>query len=212
MAWDESLLENVAPCGQPILRFYAWNEPAATFGYSQHFRDIASWTQLRPLIRRPTGGGLVPHDADWTYSLAFPPGHFWYELPAVESYRLVHQWIHAALTSLGVPTQLAAVPSKPAPGRCFIGAEKHDLLRDGAKIAGAAQRRNRQGLLIQGSIQPGPGLAARRADWEEAMRETTRFPCGQIHWKPLIPDERWAARVMQLEHDKYSQSSYNERR
>src|SRR5688500_19908477 len=73
MALDEALLEQSSAIGGPILRLYGWAERAATFGYSQRYREVAEWTALRPLIRRPTGGGLVPHDADWTYSLVFPP-------------------------------------------------------------------------------------------------------------------------------------------
>ena len=84
MAWDEALLEAAPGLGQPVLRLYGWNQPAATFGYFQKHAEIARLTPLRPLIRRPTGGGLVPHDADWTYSLAFPPGHPWHELKATE--------------------------------------------------------------------------------------------------------------------------------
>src|ERR1700730_7736529 len=109
MSLDEVLMEAVALQGQPILRFYGWTEAAATFGYSQRYLDVAGWTSLRPLIRRPTGGGLVPHDADWTYSLVFPPGHSWYGLKALESYRRVHEWIHRAFASLHVPTQLSPV-------------------------------------------------------------------------------------------------------
>src|SRR5215212_7790516 len=82
MATDEVLLESAAEIGKPVLRFYCWNEPAATFGYSQRFADVSKLTHLRPLVRRPTGGGLVPHDADWTYSLVFPPNTPWYSLKA----------------------------------------------------------------------------------------------------------------------------------
>jgi len=74
MAMDEALLEAMPRFGQPVLRFYGWSEPAATFGYFQKFAEVERLTKLRPLIRRPTGGGLVPHDADWTYSLVFPAG------------------------------------------------------------------------------------------------------------------------------------------
>ncbi|HCE06326.1 MAG TPA: octanoyltransferase, partial [Verrucomicrobiales bacterium] len=35
MALDEALLENASTLGQPVLRFYDWTEPCATFGYSQ---------------------------------------------------------------------------------------------------------------------------------------------------------------------------------
>ena len=73
MALDEALLEASAHVGKPVLRFYGWAEPAATFGYFQKFADVERATLLRPLIRRPTGGGIVPHDADWTYSLVFSP-------------------------------------------------------------------------------------------------------------------------------------------
>src|ERR1043166_5075654 len=168
MALDEALLEAMPRLQRPGLRFYGWAEPAASFGYFQKFSDVERATPLRPLVRRPTGGGLVPHDADWTYSLTFPAGHDWHSLSAVESYRHVHEWIRAAFARLDLATELAPCCRKAEAGQCFAGHEKFDLLWRGRKIAGAAQRRNRLGLLIQGSVQP----AARswsRADWEQAM-------------------------------------------
>src|SRR6478752_6039108 len=93
MAIDEALLEATAALALPILRFYGWTEPAASFGYFQHYSDVERGTLLRPLVRRPTGGGIVPHDRDWTYSLVFPPQNKWYELSAKDSYCRVHGWI-----------------------------------------------------------------------------------------------------------------------
>ena len=57
MALDEALLEAMLQLQTPVLRFYGWTEPAATFGYFQKFSEVSATTQLRPLIRRPTGGG-----------------------------------------------------------------------------------------------------------------------------------------------------------
>src|ERR1039458_712179 len=42
MALDEVLLENVSQLGKPVLRFYGWTEPAATFGYFQKFAEVAA--------------------------------------------------------------------------------------------------------------------------------------------------------------------------
>src|SRR4051812_17912998 len=120
MACDEALLNYVGSIASPILRFYAWTEPAATFGYFQKYADIAAWSPLRPLIRRPTGGGLVPHDADWTYSVIIPPTHGWYELRATESYLHAHRWVSAALRASGIPAELAAIAQKEIPGQCFV--------------------------------------------------------------------------------------------
>ena len=210
MAVDEALLEASVSTGHPVLRFYGWTEQAATFGYSQACAEVACWTKLRPLIRRPTGGGLVPHDADWSYSLIFPPGHPWYALKAVESYRRVHEWLHQAFVKLGVGTSLSEFCRKSAPGQCFVGAEQFDLLHAGRKIAGAAQRRNRLGLLIQGSIQAA-GTPAKRAAWESAMLEVFPFR-GKITWTELRLDARMRRRIEELVQEKYSQPAYNERR
>ena len=108
MALDEALLHAMPRLARPVLRFYGWTEPAASFGYFQRYADVERMTALRPLVRRPTGGGLVPHDADWTYSLAFPPCDGWYSLTATESYRRIHEWIQAAFASLDVATRIGS--------------------------------------------------------------------------------------------------------
>jgi len=210
MALDEALLEAMPRLGQPVLRFYGWTEPAATFGYFQKFAEIERATPLRPLIRRPTGGGLVPHDADWTYSLVFPAGHEWHLLAATESYRRVHAWIQAAFAQLGAETELAPFGKKNLPGQCFSGYEKSDLLWRGKKIAGAAQRRNQSGLLIQGSVQPPPG-ARQRADLEQAICATAdSFLAGEV--TGFQPDTGLLRTAAGLARTKYSQAGHNQKR
>ena len=209
MALDEALLENVSQIGKPVLRFYGWTEPAATFGYFQKFSEVERATHLRPLIRRPTGGGIVPHDSDWTYSFVVPPNREWFSLKAIESYRRIHEWIQSAFAKLKIETELAPSCKKSAPGQCFAGHEKFDLLWRGKKIAGAAQRRNKSGLLIQGSVQPPVSIA--RADWENAMREVARENW-KIELENFSPVETLSARAEELARQKYSQNSYNAKR
>jgi len=210
MALDEALLENVARLGQPVLRFYGWTEPAATFGYFQKYAEIEVVTRLRPLIRRPTGGGLVPHAADWTYSAVFPPHHEWHSLPAEESYRRIHDWLRLAFAELPVVTELAPDRKLSLPGQCFAGHEKFDLLWQGKKIAGAAQRRNRLGLLIQGSVQP-PPLPLKRAQFEAAMGAVSVGKSAAV-WTELAPDAVLRQRAEALAAEKFSQAAYNRKR
>lgn len=210
MACDAALLETAPARGRPVLRFYGWMEPAVSFGYFQRYREVEQMTHLRPLVRRPTGGGVVPHDADWTYSLTFPPAHEWFASRAVESYRRVHEWVQAAFLKLGVTTELAPCCRKALPGQCFVGHEKDDVLWQGRKIAGAAQRRTRNGLLIQGSVQP-PPIKIARADWESAMCETARLQSG-VNWLDFEPNAPVAGRIEDLAAKIYSQPEYNQRR
>jgi lipoate-protein ligase A len=210
MALDEALLEAMPRLRKPVLRFYGWTEGAASFGYFQKFSEIERTTMLRPLVRRPTGGGLVPHDVDWTYSLAFPTNHEWYSTSAVESYRRVHEWIQRAFEELKISTELAPCCRTSAPGQCFVGYEKFDVLWQGKKIAGAAQRRNKLGLLIQGSVQP-PPVSIKREDWESAMRDVGARMSG-AEWLKWNPDQELAARADELAREKYYQKSYNEKR
>ena len=231
MALDEALLENAARLGAPVLRFYGWTQPAATFGYFQKFSEVAAATHLRPLIRRPTGGGIVPHDADWTYSAIFPPGHEWHSLKAEESYRRIHDWLRLALAELKIETELAACCKKLTPvcrsrgdethsekrlltssptSACFTGHEKFDLLWHGKKIAGAAQRRNKLGLLIQGSVQP-PPMPLPRATFHDAMRLVAEKSFG-VSWQDFPGDGGLRAAAEKLAAEKYAQPCYNQKR
>ncbi len=210
MALDEALLESAPALGRPVLRFYSWTEPAASFGYFQKYGDVGRMTLLRPLVRRPTAGGLVPHDADWTYSLAFSPADSWYALKAVESYKRVHEWLSSAFSKLDVATELADCRRPAVPGQCFAGHEKFDVLWRGQKIAGAAQRRTRNGLLIQGSVQP-PPIAIARRDWEDALLATARSGFG-VSWLDYEVGEPLQRRVAELAAKTYAQPAYNRRR
>jgi len=210
MALDEALLEAMPRLRTPVVRFYGWTRPAATFGYFQKYSDAARATPLRPLVRRPTGGGVVPHDADWTYSLAFPSAHEWHSLKAVESYRRVHEWIRRAFAELKVGAELASAGGKSAAGQCFAGHERFDVLWRGKKIAGAAQRRSRHGLLIQGSVQA-QSLPVSRADWEKALMAALPTEHGAIS-EPFEADAPLLDHANQLVVRKYSQAGYNQKR
>jgi len=237
MALDEAILQAMPRLDRPVLRFYGWTEKAASFGYFQKYAEIERLTLLRPLVRRPTAGGLVPHDADWTYSLVFPTSHEWYSLTATESYCRVHQWIQAAFAKLDLVTELAPESRKAEPGQCFVGYEKFDLLWRGQKIAGAAQRRTKDGLLIQGSVQPrfqlrpspptapfshsgaaregavgGEGhLLLARAAWQTAMCETVPLD-GEVCWIEFGRDRLLDQRLLELRQRKYDLASYHQKR
>ena len=218
MALDEALLEAMPRLQKPVLRFYGWTQPAATFGYFQKFSEVAAATHLRPLIRRPTGGGIVPHDADWTYAAIFPVGHEWHSFKAEESYRRIHDWLRLAFAELNIETELAPCCRKlesgnqksEIPSACFIGHEKSDLLWHGKKIAGAAQRRNKLGLLIQGSVQP-PPVSLAREKFEAAMSAVAKKNFG-VNWKFFLPDTELQQHADKLSAEKFSQAGYNQKR
>lgn len=185
MADDTLLLENVQP-GRLWLRFYNWSEPAFSFGVFQSLAWIKSQLpsdapEVR-LVRRPSGGGLVDHRGSWTYTVIVPAGHFLADGAATETYRLVHTALAETMVSLsfsaslvpcarkcGLP-QIAAAP----PTVCFKRPEPYDVLEvsSGRKIAGAALRRNRSGLLFQGSVETSGLGGLIRNEWEAgfAMR------------------------------------------
>ncbi len=163
MALDFLLLQRYPRAGAPRFRHYGWRSPSFTFGYGQKIAFVRSMLpagETFDLCRRPTGGGVVDHRDDWTFSLVIPRGHPLEDARAAQSYRTVHECLAAALRLQGVPagTKQAPAPSDaavvPGGGVCFERAEVFDVIheRSGRKIAGAAQKRNKRGLLFQGSL------------------------------------------------------------
>jgi lipoate-protein ligase A len=221
MATDFLLLQRYPAAAHARFRHYGWHRPAFTFGYSQKIAWVR--TQLPPgetfdLCRRPTGGGVVDHREDWTYALVIPRGHPLEEARATESYRAVHAALTAALVAQGVPAELkkspelvervvpsaleaaprpAALPAAaPGPGVCFQRPELYDVVQavTGEKIAGAAQKRNKHGLLFQGSVwRPAVGAGV---DWERftddfaaRLAATLALAAEPTPWPDLNEDE-----------------------
>jgi lipoate-protein ligase A len=203
MALDFLLLQRY-PQATPRFRHYHWRAPAFTFGLSQKLEFVK--TQLPAgetfdVCRRPTGGGVVDHRDDWTYTLVVPRGHPLEELRATQSYRVVHEALAAALRAQGTPAVtkqiVEQVPTDGGPaGICFQRAEIFDVVQEatGEKIAGAAQKRNKQGLLCQGSIwRPAAGA---QIDWgafhDEFVAQLARaleVPLERKPWPELNDDE-----------------------
>ena len=184
MALDFLLLQRYPDATAPRFRHYGWRAPAFTFGYAQKIAFVRG--QMPPgehfdLCRRPTGGGVVDHREDWTYALVIPRGHPLEEMRATQAYRAIHEALAAALATQGVPAEIKASEvervdlnalSGAPEGVCFSRAEVFDVVhaRSGKKIAGAAQKRNKHGLLFQGSVwRPAVGEVA--IDWEKFEAE-----------------------------------------
>ncbi len=71
MAVDEVLL---CTADYPVFRSYGWIRPSVSFGYFIPWKEVVSQYAERDLVRRWTGGGIVEHGEDFTYSLVFPGG------------------------------------------------------------------------------------------------------------------------------------------
>lgn len=198
MAFDEVLLERVSI---PTLRLYYWLNPAVSFGYFIRHSAVAGLAKGRELVRRMTGGGIVEHGTDLTYSLIFPASHPLASSPPRESYRAIHAAIAGWMAQRNIETHLAPANTGPAEV-CFEKAAEFDLLAGTQKVAGAAQRRTRNGLLHQGSIL------------QDGFREEDRdaFPCAfSSEWTAEAADPADLDATGQLAARKYALSSWTTR-
>ena len=149
MAMDEALFESVAT---PSLRFYSWARPSLSFGYFGAFVEVAKEVRKRDVVRRWTGGGSVLHGDDLTYSIILPAN----TARTLPTSRVIYSQVHEAICRALTPHLSVELAAKDAPklsDACFANPVAADVLANGQKIAGAAQRRTRAGLLHQGSIQ-----------------------------------------------------------
>ncbi|MBP7937035.1 MAG: lipoate--protein ligase family protein [Phycisphaerae bacterium] len=160
MARDEALLQRVG-AGQspPTLRFYHWSPATISMGYFQPYQDFASLPPpagTLPVVRRQTGGGAILHDQELTYSLTLPLDH-----PLIGKgnanglYDRVHEGFAAVLGYLGIAVSRGAATgacSHRGPFFCFERHSCFDLIVNGRKILGSAQRRTNHAVLQHGSL------------------------------------------------------------
>lgn len=172
MALDEALAKSKP--AEFCLRFFRWRGVGATFGYAQRIAEVerALPAKLaRACTRRPTGGGVVPHVDDLTFSCVFPARG---ELRPTELYRRLHAAILAGLRGAVAGARLAESGGRGAPrgpggaSHCFAEPVPLDVMVAGRKILGGAIRRYGETTLYQGSLQ-WPGARERAAELEKAM-------------------------------------------
>jgi lipoate-protein ligase A len=188
MAIDEALLQTTPVS---LLRFYRWSEPSVSFGYFGQFNEAQQFAEGRTLVRRWTGGGIVPHGDDLTYSLIVCASDPSFQFSSGEIYRTVHEAIACSLRSMGIRTALAQEATPKITDSCFANPVVADVIEGGRKVAGAAHRRTRAGLLHQGSIQR-DGLDLRFRN-ELSMALSRRTSAGKINANVIEMAEKLAA-------------------
>jgi lipoate-protein ligase A len=208
MALDEALLQTASKRGRPLLRAYSWEKPSVSFGYFQKFP--AHLADGYEMVRRPTGGGVVYHVDDTTYTVVVPPEHALFTMSTTDAYWLLHKAVAAAFemrpglrscarvsdsaqnadrrspTFNGRPavspsarsgdlraTDVALFHARPrslqGQYECFQKPVHGDVVLDGQKLAGGAQRRTRCGMLHQGSIAAKLSTEQLRQSFQEML-------------------------------------------
>lgn len=157
MARDLALLDIAADRRSAAVRTYGWTEPTLSLGYFQDSAEVALDPRWRgaAIVRRPTGGGAIWHDVEVTYALAVSRDH-----PLSRRVRALYQAIHVAIAAMlnehGIRAHLRGVVDgvreAKRPFLCFLDRDREDIVMDGYKIVGSAQRRRSGALLQHGSL------------------------------------------------------------
>lgn len=179
MAFDEATLECASKSRTATLRFFDWDLPAITIGYAIDAPGSLDLDEAErrgvPVVRRVTGGGMVLHGWDLTYAITFPRDAMRPRAPRgsprdthgggeglIETYRAINRAFAAGLARFGVRSGLhdGRGPGGPPAGACFARPTRYDLVVDGRKLIGNAQRRRGQWLLDHGSMPLDDGYRA----------------------------------------------------
>jgi len=157
MGLDEALL--LTADAPPTLRFYSWKPAALSLGYFQRVADVPGAELAGMVVRRITGGGAIHHANELTYSLCASQAHSLFRGPVADSYRRIHEAIAAALAGFGVEAGLRGerdlASEREGTGMCFHRSTALDLVWNGRKGVGSAQRRKDGRVLQHGSIKVG---------------------------------------------------------
>ena len=164
MAVDAELLAALEAAEEPrtVLRFYSWIRPTISLGRNQKPEKAVDLDFCREegvdVVRRPTGGRAVLHDDELTYAVASNDLSYFADGSIYETYRMISEALSAGYGALGVETLLAPDTRRLGASKngsdypCFVSPSRYELMVDGRKIVGSAQRRLRRSFLQHGSM------------------------------------------------------------
>ncbi len=169
MAVDHALLERAAGADESVFRIYTWERPTLSLGMHERARlqpEVAAAAGV-DVVWRPTGGRALLHHREVTYSVTAPTRG----ASLSESYRAINAILLDALARLGVAAseaERAGRPLRPDGAACFAEPNVGELVVQGRKLVGSAQRRDAHALLQHGSI-----LLANDQEMIAALRGTS---------------------------------------
>jgi len=165
MAIDQAILECSETVGMPTMRVYRWNPFCISLGYHQKLEsmDEAACNEAGiHVVRRPTGGRAVYHAEEVTYSVIMPKSSTQYLDNVAALYMMLSEGLARGIRGLGVPAELEKRSvdlnehyKKSLSVSCFSAAARHEILVNGRKLVGSAQRHLTEGMLQHGSILTG---------------------------------------------------------
>jgi lipoate-protein ligase A len=160
---DAALLEEVenSPEARTIVRFYGWRIPTVSLGKNQKIDKAVDVDYCRAcgidVVHRPTGGRAVLHDDELTYAVASNDASAFGD-SIYGNYKRVSEALCLGYNRLGVPAvlapdtrKIAGLPDDSDPP-CFLSPARYELMVEGRKIVGSAQRRIRRSFLQHGSM------------------------------------------------------------
>jgi lipoate-protein ligase A len=158
MAVDEHLLNSLMNRPRTFLRFYQWQRPTASLGCSQKAENVLDLEFCRAngidVVRRMTGGKMVLHHQEITYSIASSDQEL-FTTTLGGSYKRISQALVRGLEKMGLKAALAdKAPPFYARGTmpCFSLPAQDEIEIGGLKIVGSAQKRTGGRFLQHGSI------------------------------------------------------------
>jgi lipoate-protein ligase A len=205
MLLDTKLLEDLKMDANPILHLYDWDCNSATFGYfirpEEHLnmQNLEKWGLK--IAKRPTGGGVVFHIWDLAFSFLLPSSHPKFSINSLENYQFVNKVVRSVMEEfLSIDLEVTEVDA-PLIGSdcqnfCMARPTQYDVVYKGLKIAGAAQRRKKQGYLHQGTISlamPDIDLLKNVLKSEDVIKGIEHFtfaPLGQSCSKKVLSKAR----------------------
>lgn len=211
MAIDEFFLENFKN-QNPILRVYFWSEACYTIGYFQNLeiekKKFNCEKKNMPIVRRITGGGLVRHGQDVTFSLVIPASSYFLPRDIKSSYLKINEALLSGFKEMYPKMDFAdcrAVPSgRPGKDRvCFESPSCYDLMLSGKKVGGSSQRRKNGIVLHQSSLFLDE---AKEVVGAKIIEGFSRKWGVQFHRKPLTRQELELAE--KKEATRYSQADW----
>ncbi len=143
-----------------VIRIFRWNPPALSIGYHQKYERVLDEEYLKQMgfdvVRRPTGGKAVLHDKELTYSVVGSLSKGYFEGDSLDqTYHKISLALKKGLEILGLEPELEKRSNKidvHNPSPCFLIPTQKEILIEGKKIIGSAQKRGLNAFVQHGSI------------------------------------------------------------